>query len=66
MKYKCEWNNIQFVQADRFYPSSKTCHSCGHIKHILKLKDRTYVCDKCGYENDRDINAALNLMSYKD
>ncbi len=44
-----------------FYPSSKTCHVCGHVHKDLKLKDRTYVCPACGYKNDRDMNAALNL-----
>ena len=65
MKYKCEWRGIEFVQASRFYPSSKTCHRCGCVKRDLKLKDRTYVCDECGYVEDRDFNAALNLMSYE-
>ena len=65
IKYKCKWNNIEFVQADRFYPSSKTCSCCGNIKHNLKLKDRIYKCDKCGLEIDRDLNASINLMNYK-
>ena len=65
MKYKCEWNGIKFIQADRFYPSSKTCSCCGNIKHDLKLKDRVYKCDKCGLEIDRDLNASINLMNYK-
>lgn len=65
MKYKCEWRGIEFAQASRFYPSSKTCHRCGCVKHDLKLKDRTYICDECGYVEDRDFNAALNLMSYE-
>ena len=64
MKYKCEINNIDFVQADRFYPSSKTCSCCGHIKKNLKLTERTYKCDKCGFIIDRDYNAAINLMNY--
>lgn len=64
MKYKCEWNNIEFVQADRFYPSSKTCSCCGSIKPILKLKDRVYKCEDCGLVIDRDYNAAINLMNY--
>lgn len=64
LKYKCEWREISFVQVDRFYPSSKTCHNCGCVKHDLKLKDRTFVCSECGYTEDRDFNAALNLMSY--
>lgn len=65
MKYKCEWNGIEFIQVDRFYPSSKTCSCCGNIKHDLKLKDRVYRCDKCGLELDRDLNASINLMNYK-
>lgn len=65
MKYKCEFNGIEFVTADRFYPSSKTCSCCGNIKKDLKLKDRVYVCDKCGFKIDRDKNASINLSNYK-
>ena len=64
MKYKCEFNGIEFIQADRFYPSSKTCSCCGHIKKDLKLKDRIYKCDNCGLEIDRDFNASVNLSNY--
>ncbi len=64
LKYKSEWNGIQFIQVDRFYPSSKTCHNCGCIKSDLKLSDRTFKCNECGYTEDRDFNAALNLSSY--
>ena len=64
MKYKCEWNGIEFVQADRYYPSSKTCSYCGEIKRDLRLRDRTYVCDRCGLVIDRDYNAAINLSRY--
>lgn len=64
MRYKCESLGIEFVQVDRFYPSSKMCSSCGNIKHNLKLRDRTYVCDHCGTVIDRDYNAALNLSRY--
>jgi putative transposase len=66
MRYKCEWNGIEFVQADRFYPSSKTCSCCGNVKSDLKLDNRTYVCSNCGSTIDRDLNAAINLMRYKD
>lgn len=62
MEYKCEKNGIEFMQVDRFYPSSKTCSSCGVIKKDLKLSDRTYSC-KCGFSIDRDLNAALNLAN---
>lgn len=64
MKYKCEWNGIEFVQANRFYPSSKTCSGCGCIKSDLKLSDRTYICNECGLVIDRDYNAAVNLSRY--
>lgn len=65
MKYKCEWNGIEFVQVDRFYPSSKTCSCCGNVKRDLRLSDRTYVCNECGFTVDRDLNAAINLMRYE-
>ena len=64
MEYKCAWNGIEFVQADRFYPSSKTCSGCGCIKKDLKLSDRTYHCIDCGLTIDRDYNAAINLSRY--
>ena len=63
IEYKAKHNNIQVVIANRFYPSSKTCNCCGKIRKGLKLSDRTYKCE-CGYINDRDINAALNLKDY--
>lgn len=65
LKYKCEWNGIRLVTADRFYPSSKKCSCCGNIKKDLKLKDRIYKCDICGLVIDRDFNASLNLANYK-
>lgn len=64
MKYKCEWNGIEFIQVDKFYPSSKTCSCCGSIKRDLKLSERMFVCPECGYTVDRDYNAAINLMKY--
>ena len=64
MRYKCEWNGIEFVQANRFYPSSKTCSCCGFYKKDLKLSDRVFKCDACYVEIDRDYNAAINLSRY--
>ena len=58
---KCHERGIELRVADRFYPSSKTCHECGHIKHDLKLSDRIYICPECGNIIDRDYQAALNL-----
>ena len=57
---KCNESGIELRVVDRFYPSSKLCHCCGCIKKDLKLSDRIYKC-KCGYIEDRDFNAALNL-----
>ncbi|HHV74829.1 MAG TPA: IS200/IS605 family element transposase accessory protein TnpB [Thermoanaerobacterium sp.] len=64
MEYKCAWNNIKFILADRFYPSSKTCSNCGYIKDNISLSERVFVCDECGYEIDRDLNASINLKNY--
>lgn len=58
---KCNEYGIELRVADRFYPSSKTCYCCGSIKSDLQLSDRTYHCGKCGYTEDRDYNASLNL-----
>ena len=64
LKYKCDENGIELRIVDRFYPSSKLCHCCGRINKGLKLSDRIYKCD-CGYVEDRDLNAALNLRDAK-
>jgi len=61
--YKAEWNGIEIVKADRWYPSSKTCSSCGWIKNDLSLSDRVFKCEKCGMVLDRDLNAAVNLRN---
>ena len=62
LKAKCNENGIELRVVDRWYPSSKICHCCGTIKKDLKLSDRIYRCD-CGYVEDRDFNAALNLRN---
>ena len=64
MKYKCEFNGIEFIQVDRFFPSSKKCSCCGEVKPSIKLKDRVYKCEYCGFEIDRDKNASINLGNY--
>lgn len=64
IEYKSEWNNIPVIIADRFFPSSKLCSCCGHIKKDLKLSDRIYKCECCGNIIDRDLNASLNLKMY--
>ena len=64
LKSKCDDNGIELRVVDRWYPSSKLCHRCGCIKKDLKLSDRIYRCG-CGYIEDRDFNAALNLRDAK-
>lgn len=63
IEYKAEWNGVQVVKADRWFPSSKTCSRCGCIKDELTLADRVFRCDECGFEIDRDLNAARNLAA---
>lgn len=63
LTYKCQWNNIKLIVADRWFPSSKLCSECGHKKDKLSLSERTYICKKCGSIIDRDLNAAINLKN---
>ena len=64
LSYKAQWSNIKIVDVPRFFPSSKTCSNCGSYKGDLKLSERTYKCESCGIELDRDYNASLNLKQY--
>ncbi|HAA27034.1 MAG TPA: transposase [Cyanobacteria bacterium UBA8553] len=61
LEYKCLLYGSRLVFVDRFYPSSKTCSNCGHIKESLFLGERTFRCPECGFECDRDLNASINL-----
>ena len=64
LEYKCAWYGTGFERVDRWYPSSKTCSACGAVKQSLLLSERTYRCHRCGFECDRDENAARNLQAY--
>ena len=66
LQYKSDWNNIELITADRYYPSSKKCSCCGNVKKDLKLSDRTYTCSECGFIIDRDLNASINLENYRE
>jgi len=66
LENKCKQNNIELRIVSRWYPSSKTCACCGNIKKDLKLSDRVYICEECGYKMDRDLNAAINLKNAKE
>jgi putative transposase len=65
LEYKSKLYNCNLIIIDRYFASSKICHNCGNKKQKLKLSDRIYKCDKCGYEEDRDLNAALNIRDWK-
>lgn len=65
IEYKCKFHGIEFIKADRYFPSSKMCSSCGSVKEKLSLSDRFYECEKCELVMDRDENAAKNLSQYK-
>ena len=60
LQAKYKENGIELRIFGRWFPSSKTCHCCKHIKKDLKLSDRVFKCD-CGFIEDRDFNAATNL-----
>ena len=64
LAYKAEWNGKNLISIGRFEPSSKTCSCCGYVKKDLTLKDRSWVCPKCGVSHDRDINAAINIRNF--
>ena len=57
---KAKEYGIEVVKIDRYFASTKTCSKCGH-KQKMKLSDRVYICNKCGFVEDRDINAAKNI-----
>lgn len=63
IEYKMAWNGGRVALADRFYPSSKKCSGCGHVKANMSLEERIYRCEKCGLIIDRDENAARNLKA---
>ncbi|WXG43817.1 MAG: RNA-guided endonuclease TnpB family protein [Promethearchaeati archaeon SRVP18_Atabeyarchaeia-1] len=61
LKYKAKWYGSVVVAADPFFPSTKRCSNCGAVKDEMPLSERTFRCERCGFEADRDLNAALNL-----
>ena len=64
VEYKAMWQRKEVIIADRFFASSKICSCCGHKKNMLRLSDRVFNCEKCGFKIDRDLNAAKNLAEY--
>ena len=62
LDYKCNWYGKTLIKIDRFYPSSKTCSSCGYKLDKLDLGTREWTCPDCGDYHDRDLNAAKNIL----
>lgn len=62
IEYKSKWNKRQFKKIDKYFPSSKLCSDCGWKNENLELRNRTWVCESCGVEHDRDLNAAKNIL----
>ena len=63
LEYKTKWNGGTVIAADPFFPSTKGCSNCGVAKDEMPLSERIYKCGSCGFEADRDLNAAINLAS---
>ena len=61
LEYKSKLKGNFFYIVDRWFPSSKKCSNCGIKKESLKLSERTYICNECGLEIDRDLNASINI-----
>jgi putative transposase len=61
LEYKCKWYGRELVIVDRWFPSSKACHKCGHVAEKLPLNIREWECPQCGVLHDRDVNAAKNI-----
>ena len=64
LEYKARWNYKLISRIDRFYPSSQICSHCGNKSSQTKdLAVRTYICEECGLEIDRDYNASINILN---
>jgi putative transposase len=63
LEYKSKVYETTVGIIDRWLPSSKTCYHCGHVKDVLALSERTFICDHCGFSLDRDLNAARNILA---
>ena len=63
LEYKCDWYGVHLMKCDRWEPTSKTCSECGHRMGRMLLSVRSWVCPECGTLHDRDVNAAMNILS---
>ena len=63
LEKKAPMFNSVVIKADKWFASSKTCSKCGHVNYNLKLSDRSWMCQECGTNHIRDVNAAINLRN---
>lgn len=63
LEYKCPRHGSELVVANRWFPSSKQCSSCGNVVESMPLSVRHWTCSACGSLHDRDLNAAINLKN---
>ncbi|MDJ1180244.1 RNA-guided endonuclease TnpB family protein, partial [Roseofilum sp. BLCC_M91] len=63
LSYKCRWYGRNYIEIDRWFPSSKRCSNCGHIVEKMPLSVRQWDCPECGTHHDRDINASKNILA---
>ena len=63
LDYKCRWHNRQLIKIDQWFPSTKKCSSCGYKLEEIPLDVREWSCPSCGELHDRDINAAINILT---
>ncbi|QXD15627.1 transposase [Rhodocaloribacter litoris] len=63
LEYKCAWYGRTLIKVDRWFPSSKRCSACGHIRAEMPLAVRRWTCEECSTEHDRDENAAKNILA---
>ncbi|CAC5345187.1 transposase [Planktothrix rubescens CCAP 1459/22] len=63
LAYKCRWYGRNYIEIDRWFPSSKRCSSCGHIVEKMPLNIREWDCPNCGTHHDRDLNASKNILA---
>jgi len=61
--HKANENQVSTSKIDTYYPSSKTCSNCSSVKERLLLEERIFSCSKCSFEEDRGINASINVLN---
>lgn len=63
LEWACQKSGCQLIKVNKWQPTTKPCHVCGHVNNTLTLKDRTWTCPHCNTVHDRDVNAAINIMN---